>query len=225
MKLVMASLAASLLLACGSEPGVNFTLYVDAPDANLCVGVAGFDVIVSSASGEETKVRRRVPTTILAGKDCLLPGQFSFPELNLDAPVTVTVNGYDGSGRELRVQGQKSLSNLRDGSVHLSLVAGPSKSPVLVFYRNPLLDGVPIEQISGLTISKAMGGTGPLLSVDRLTAGELFDAEPGAYGIPGFLTEPPADGTVLTVSFAVEPMIKNKRITVHAPVDGYYSAQ
>src|SRR5690242_7470913 len=83
MKLVVASLAASLLLACGSEPGPNVTLFVKAPaDSELCIGVAGFEVIVSSASGAETKVRKRVPSTILAGKDCLLPTQLSFPELD-----------------------------------------------------------------------------------------------------------------------------------------------
>ena len=125
----------------------------------------------------------------------------------------------------MRVKGQTIRPNLREGSVHVPLGPGPSTLPLLVIYRNPLLDGVPLEKVSALTVTKPMGGTGDLLSVDRTAAGEFFDAEPGAYGIPRFVIEPPAIGTALMVDFTAEGMVKSKRINVVQSTGTYYLAQ
>ena len=226
MKFVAASVVASLFIACGSEPGPTATIYVDPPtNGDACVGVAGFEVIIAPAGGEPRPTRRRLISTALAARDCVLPESISVPEVEIDAPVDVSVNGYDGTGVQVRVTGRHPLPNLRGGSARLQLEPGLSRSPLLVFHRNPLLEGVPLQRVTSMSISKPMGGTGTLLTVDRVTGGDFLDPEPGAYEIPGFSSQPPAEGTDLQITFTADTPIKAQRITVGKFNGTYYPAQ
>jgi hypothetical protein len=216
MKILMAGLGASMLIACGSESGVDATVYVDAPSSgDSCVGVAGFEVIVSPA-GQAPHTDRLVDTaTILDARSCRLPLDFSVASLEIDVPLTVTVNGYDGSGTKVRVSGRQTIQSLRDGPVHLDLKPASLLLPLLVFDRNPLLDGVPITEVTTMVIAKQMGME-TLLSVDRPTAGVFLNPEPGAYGMPTGLAAGGTDrGLAITVSFTADGrMIKESRLTV-----------
>jgi hypothetical protein len=195
---------------------------------NSCVGVAGFEVIVSPTGQSEPPVQRVGPTTIVDPSACALPLPVSVPNLNIDAPVNVIVRGYDGTGAGLRVNGSQTLQNLRDKPVHLVLKAASQQlPPLLVFYRNPWLEGVPISEITSMAIGTQMGMTN-LLTVNRMTAGDYLNPEPGAYGIPAGLTGGlAAKGMVITVNFTAKAgqMIRQARLTIVDWNGTYYTAQ
>ena len=214
MKIILASVGASLLIACGGESGADATVYVDPPTNgdNSCVGVAGFEVIVSP-TGQAQQTKKLVgPATILDATACAVPS-FSIPNLEIDAAIIVTVNGYDGSGTKVRVTGRQTIQSLRQGPVHLQLEPASSQlPPLLVFDRGPLLGSVDVSQIETIGISPQMGGGMSLLNVNRTSAGVFMDLEPGAYGISTGLT----DGLAINVNFTAQggQMIRDAKLTV-----------
>jgi hypothetical protein len=212
MKIIWTSLGASMLIACGSQPGANATIYVDPPQDPLsCVGVAGFEVTVEPLGKASETKRVMLPETILDAASCALP-RFSIPDLDIDLPVNVTINGFDGGGK-LRVGGEAGIMSLHENPVHLTLEA-KTLHPLLVFERKPYLGGVPLSEVTGMRITTQMMGITPLLSVNRDDPGVFFDSEPGAYGIS---TIPP-NGTFMgsiTVAFSGPmPAIRDAKLTV-----------
>jgi hypothetical protein len=223
MKAIVASLGASMLVACGGESSLEATLYVDPPAIGDCVGVAGFEVIVTPAGKPAHTEHLITPSTILDPKMCALPQRFSLPDLDVNASVGVTVRGYDGSGTALRVSGIQSLPNLREGPVRLALKAAEPLPPLLVFRRNPLLENATLAEVTSMAIVKQMGAIN-LLTVDRSSNG-YFDPEPGAYGIAGLDPTGAAKGTALVVKFTLpDRTIRDGRITLDWN-GTYYTAQ
>jgi hypothetical protein len=186
MKIILASLCASFFIACGSEQGADVTIVVDPPaNGANCVGVAGFQVTVSPTGRAPITEKLVDKATILDASSCRLPPGFLLADLEVDAAVTVTVTGYDGSGTKLRVIGSRTIPDLRQGEVHLSLEAAPLLPPqLLVFERAPFLGGAPVKDLQTIEISPQGGGTS-LLNVNRDDAGIFMNPEPGAYGIDG----------------------------------------
>jgi hypothetical protein len=223
MKVIFASVGASMLVACGGESGAEATLYVDPPTSGNCLGVAGFEVIVTPAGKPAHTEHLITPATILDPKVCALPQRFSLPDLDVNASVGVTVRGYDGSGTALRVAGVQSLPNLREGPVRLALKAAEPLPPLLVFRRNPLLENATLSEVTSMAIVKQMGQD-TLLTVDRSSTG-YFDPEPGAYGIAGLDPNGAAKGTAIFVKFTVPGRtIKEGRVTLDWN-GTYYTAQ
>lgn len=225
MKIVFGAVVV-LLAACSGEPGPNVRLVVEAPLDDSCIGVAGFEVTISP-SGRAPEVRQLVgKAPILAAQDCKLPDSFRLSDLAIDAPITVTVTGYDATGTAARVTGRSEIASLRGGDARLRLErAAPTLPTLLVFYRNRFLENVPWEAIESMSIATQMGSK-TWLNVDCKQAKGFFTPEPGAFGIPTGLAPQGADpGTLLTVEFnAPGYSVKNGRITVGTWTGSYYNA-
>ncbi len=227
MKVLWASLCTSMSIACGSEPGANATIYVDPPrDGIGCVGVAGF-ILTVSPTGQPSKTEQvPAPATILSASDCAFPGSFSVPDLAVDLPVTVGINGFDGSGK-LRVSGEKSIQSLRDGPVHLELKSQQILDPLLVFERKPYLGDAALSEVTNMSITTQMMGMIRLLSVNASDPGVFFDREPGAYGISMLDAEGGSTGMAIIVAFTAAPRtIRDARLTLDWNALGrYYTAR
>ncbi|MET0594335.1 MAG: hypothetical protein ABW133_16655 [Polyangiaceae bacterium] len=225
MKILALCAAALAIVACGSEPGPQSTLYVDPPTDDSCIGVIGFEVKISPAGQEPTTRRLIRSAPVLAQENCKLPETATLGELALDTPVTVTVTGFDSSGASARVAGRAEIPSLRSEPIHLKLARTlPTLPTVLVFYRNRLLENVPWNAVKTMTIATQMGSK-TLLTVDRGTATEFFEPEPGAFGISGLVPGGSETTNTLTVSFTTaDTTSKNARITVGAWMTNYYMA-
>ena len=227
MKMLLASLVASALVACGGEPDLDTILYVEPPrDGGSCIGVAGFEVRVSQAGRAEQTARLVGPEPILEPNVCALPNSpFTIQDLDLESPVTVNIEGYDGTGKNRRVSATKTLTSLHESPVRLALTAASSQAQLLVFDRGLLLQGTQLSAIKTMVIS-TQKQPDPLLSVDRDSAGVFFGPEPGAYSIATGLRPDGLDnGVVLTVDFP-DTMIPRGRITTEWKMNGgYYYAR
>ena len=225
MRVLALSAAVLAIVACGPEPGPQATLYVDAPTDESCIGVIGFDVIISPAGKEPTTRRLIRSAPVLTAENCQLPETATLGDLAIDAPVTVDVNGYDSSGVSARVTGRAEISSLRGDPVHLKLArALPTLPTVLVFYRNRLLENVPWSAVKTMTIGTQMGSK-TLLTVDRGVADQFFEPEPGAFGISGLVPGGTETMKSLTVDFTTsDTTTKNGKITVGSWMNSYYMA-
>jgi len=227
MKMLVASLVVGALIACGGEPDVDTILYVDPPkDGGSCVGVAGFKVRVSQAGQAEHTAELVDSEPILDPTVCALPGPpFIIQDLDLDSPVTVTIEGFDGTGQNKRVSATKTLTSLQEGPVHLPLTNPMSSlSSLLVFDRRLLLQGTPLSAIKTMLISTQKQPEA-LLSVIREDAGVFFGPEPGAYTIETGLRPNGLDSDLaLTVDFP-DTMIPRGRLTTQWNSNGYYDAK
>ena len=218
MKLLLASLGASTVIACGDATGAAATtLHIDPPMSGdtSCVGVAGFEVIVAPTGRAAQTAKLVGPAPILDPSACAIPRSFTIEDLEIEAPIAVTVHGYDGSGTAARVSGTQTIKSLHEGSVRLPLKPASVLPPLLVFYRNPLLEGVFLADVTTMTIATQMGSN-TLLTVSHSGANVFFDPEPGAYGIPGLAPAGAAKGTALTVNFTAQGgrVIKESRFTL-----------
>jgi hypothetical protein len=214
MKAVLAIFGACAAVGCGGESGVDATVFIDPPSNETgCVGVAGFEVIVSPV-GRTAKTEQLVGSaTILDARDCRMPRTFKIEELDGDSPVDIIINGYDGTGAGPRVTASKRLDNLRQSPVHVPLTETSSRPPLLVFQRN--LEGASASDLDDITISRQMGSQ-TLLTITRMKAGVYMIPEPAAYGVNGLRPNGEEENTVLNVSYTA-PMrtIKEQRITLH----------
>jgi hypothetical protein len=184
-----------MLAACGSS-GPTAIFYVDPPPATDlgCIGVAGFEVTISSAAKNAPSgpILNTAPTLVPA--DCHLRHSYSADDINIDGPATVTVEGHDGAGM-LLVQGSAQIANLHAGPTHVELASAGAPLPILVIYRTSL--GAPVSDIATLVVRAMQMGT-TLLTVNN---NPYFSVEPGAYAVPsGRLAPNGADqGLVLFV--------------------------
>jgi hypothetical protein len=216
--MLLASLGASAVVACGDATGAAATtLHIDPPTSGdtSCVGVAGFEVIVVPTGHAAQTTKLVGPAPILDTSKCAIPRSFTIEDLEVEAPIAVTVHGYDGSGSAARVSGTQTIKSLHEGSVRLPLKPASALPPLLVFYRNPLLEGVFLADVTTMTIATQMGSK-TLLTVSHSGADVFFDPEPGAYGIPELDADGAASGTVLNVNFTAQGgrMIKQSRFTL-----------
>jgi hypothetical protein len=223
MKVILATLGASLLVACGDRSDANLTLYIYPPKSG-CVGVAGFEVKVSQ-SGQADHAKKIVgPNPILDPQTCRLPDTFKIDALDIESPVTVDIQGYDGAGRGPLVQARTEITNLRQGEVRLELarVASPM---LLVFDRGLLLQGNQLSSVNSITVS-IQRQQEPLLSVSRDVAQDFFNPEPGAYIVQTGLNPPPMDnGVALSVELSGQGVMSKDRVTMQWDPNGYYRAQ
>jgi hypothetical protein len=222
MKIALASLGASLLIACGSEPGANATMYVDPPPGDGCIGVAGFEVIVSPTGKVPLTASAETPATILAAADCKLPRSISVPDLDIHLPVSVKINGFDGSGK-LRVSGEKGIMSLNEGPVHLELKAQQALPPLLVFDRKPYLADVALSEVTSMTISFQMGMM-ELVGVNPADPGVFFNPEPGAYGSSLLAQDGSDKGDSISVVFTAGTRTIQTKLTLEHN-GRYYTAR
>jgi hypothetical protein len=214
MRVILAGVGVSVLIACGGQSGPDAAIFIDPPQSgDSCVGVAGFHVVVTPA-GEVGQEKHLVgPGPILDAKACALPAEFSIKDLDVDSPVTVNVRGYDGTGVGVRVSASRRIQNLRESAVRVPLEEDITRPPLLVFQRN--LEGAAASAIDSMTIRRQMGSV-QLLSVSRATAGEYLNAEPGAYGIRALAPMGGDQKAVLVVNYEVPGRtIKEQRIELN----------
>jgi hypothetical protein len=225
VKMLLASLGASAVIACGEEPDVNAILYVEPPTGGgNCVGVAGFKVRVSQAGQADQTADLVDSDPILDPTVCALPGPpFIIQDLDLDSPVTVTIEGYDGTGQNKRVSAAKTITSLQEGPVRLPLTSlMSSQSSLLVFDRGLILQGTPLSAVKTMVVSTQKQPE-PLLSVIRDGAGVFFGPEPGAYET-GLRPNGLDSDVTLTVDFP-ETTIPRGRLTTQWNSNGYYYAK
>jgi hypothetical protein len=228
MRVILAGVGVSVLIACGGQSGADVILDVDPPLEGSCVGVAGFEVTVSP-SGQAPQSKKLVgPQPILDPTVCALPGPFMIQDLDLDSPISIDVRGYDGTGTSMRVSASTTLTSLRQSPKHLVLRAEQTRHPLLVLNRNAALQGVPLSDVKTIAISTQMMSTS-LLTVASDIAGVFFEPEPAAYGIPmGLRGDGSNSGLALSVNFfaADGTTIARARVTAEWNLSrGYYEAR
>jgi hypothetical protein len=187
----------SVLLACSSSSSnkANVIFYVDPPpDGDVgCIGVAGFDVAISS--GGRTSPSGPLLNAggpVLESSACRLSRPFSLPDLDLDAPASVAVTGYDGAGMA-RVEATGHIDNLHGNPPHLQLRTTTTPPlPVLVVHRGPLLGIAKLSEVTRLEITTMRQP----LTLLNITPGDYFSVEPAAYGISANLSPTGADNGV-----------------------------
>jgi hypothetical protein len=225
MRAALLSLGVSALAACGGKPSVNATFYVKPPPPgdSSCLGVAGFEVVVSSTRGE-SKSALVNPMPVLDPKGCAVARPFTFEELDVEALVTVTITGYDGAGVP-RLRATNTMKNLHEAPVHLELQPTLSPpAPVLVVRRSQYLQGTPLSELESMLISLQMQSV-PILSVDPKRATPYFDVEPGAYAVPDLAADGGHHGRALTVDFISPLQARKVRFTATWNMTGgYYDA-
>jgi hypothetical protein len=230
MKTLFLRLSSSLLLAasCGDSTKVDGLLYVDPvpePDRS-CIGVAGFQVVVSSQGRDSASEPLVGPTPIFDTKSCALSGSYTVGDLDVGAPVTVAVTGYDSSGAA-RVGGTTTLTKLQTEPSRITLHGISPTLPLLVVARNQWLGGAPLSSVTGVVVATAKMQPMELVSANRMDAGRYFDPEPAAFGVPVGLA---ADGTDTGLAITVELLgpatqIRQKATAVWDPTHFYYEAK
>ena len=230
MKTLFLKLSASLLLtaSCGDSAKVDGLLYVDPvpePDRS-CIGVAGFQVVVSSQGRDSTSEQLVGPAPIFDTKRCALNGSFTVGDLDVGAPVTVTVTGYDSSGAA-RVGGTTTLTKLQAEPSHITLHTISPTLPLLVVARSQWLAGAPLSSVTGMIVATAKMQPMELVSANRMDAGRYFDPEPGAFGVAVGLAADGADtGLPITVELlGMATQIRQRATAVWDPTRLYYEAR
>jgi hypothetical protein len=155
-----------------------------------------------------------------------LTGSYRVGDLDVGAPVTVTVTGYDSDGAA-RVGGTTTLMKLQTEPSHITLRAISPTLPVLVVARNQWLGGAPLSSVTGLVVTTAKMMPMELVSANRMEAGRYFDPEPAAFGVPVGLA---ADGSDTQLPITVEILglatqIRQKATAVWDPTHLYYEAR
>jgi hypothetical protein len=217
---------ASIGFSCGGSSTVAATLYVEPvpePDRS-CVGVVGFQVAATSGAREVKSAPLLNPAPVLDAAKCGLSQSFTVEDLDLEAPVQVSVIGFDGAGAA-RVSGMTLIDKLATGSRHIQLQGLKSTVPVLVIERARWLQGASLSTLTALTISTAKMQPTPILSVDRSTAGAYFDTEPAAYGVP-LDADGGDDGLAVTMDLIGSTNPKGIRLSLGWNAGGlYYEAK
>jgi hypothetical protein len=223
MRAALLSLGLWAIAACGAKPSVNATFYVDPPPDgdDSCIGVAGFEVVVSSTKGEsKSALVNAMP--VLDPKNCAVARPFTFEDLDIEGPVTVTITGYDGAGVP-RVRAANTMKNLHEAPARLALQATTSPlAPVLVVPRSQYLQGMRLSDLESMVVSFQMQSV-PILSVDPKRAGPYFDVEPGAYTVADLAPEGRDAMRALTIDFYFQ--MQPRKVRFSATWTGrYYNA-
>jgi hypothetical protein len=227
MKRGLAAITASCALACGGSAKVNATLFLDpVPDSDLsCIGVAGFEVVVSSLGRDFRSGPVVGMAPVLDPKGCRLDTPFTVGDLDPDEPIEVQVTGYDGSGAP-RVTGRTRMNKL-ESEAHVALQGMPTPPlPVLVVHRTQLLEGAFLKDVQSLTVSTAkMGPPSVLVETSRTQAGAYFNPEPAAYGVPGLREGGSSDGLDVSLEFGGVAVAPRRLVATWNPTRSYYEAK
>jgi hypothetical protein len=214
------------LLGCGSSSKTNVIFYVDPPAMGDmgCIGVAGFDVVVSSGGSNAPSGPIVNTAPVLDASNCHLTRHFTIQDLDIASPATVTVTGYDGAGVP-RVEATGRVDSLQGVPPHLQLKSTATPPlPLLVVHRPPLLGTAKLSDVMSLLIS-TQRRTATLVSV---TPGPYFAAEPGAYGVSANLAPGGADsGLALFADVTTaQGLLPRAKLTANwNMIGGYYEAQ
>ena len=218
---------AAALVSCGSSAEKrNLIFYVDPPPAGdvACIGVAGFDVVVTADGRSSPSGPLPNAAPVLDAASCHLTRPFTIEDLDIESPASVVVTGNDGDGIP-RVQATGRVDNLRAGPIHLELKAtAMPPTPVLVVNRTQLLGGARISDITRLTVNIMTGGRPILVDVGP---GAYSSVEPAPYGVPSNLAAGgAADGTVITVDVTTtQGTLPRARRNIVWNVNGYYEVK
>jgi hypothetical protein len=211
--------AAAVLSCASSGPKTNLVFQIDAPSDSSCIGVAGFEVVITSPGRNSDSHALRKSTTALDNASCHLDAAFTIDEVNVDAPASVFVTGHDGAGA-IRVQATGSVDNLHAQPTHLQLKATTTPPVLVIRNRSQMLTGPEtLADVTGMTIARLRGNT----TILTVTAGDYFLVEPGAYGVSGLAmdsTDVPLDITVDLMN-AQGSLVKAKRTATWNPA-GYF---
>jgi hypothetical protein len=185
------------LCAIGCRNTTQVTVLVDPPSDHGCIGVAGFDVDIAGGQGSKQQtVLRTAP--VLADEDCRIPSAVSLDGLDPEAPVDITINGYDDL-RELRVSGSAHLDGLDPAApTRLLLVsaAAAAARPVLALDRAVAFPGIDLSTVTSINIHTQKGNLDLVTAtIDEPTAPFFSVGEPGAFT----LKQTPAEGEDIAV--------------------------
>jgi hypothetical protein len=190
-----------------------------------CVGVAGFEVTVTTRAGRSESEPLLGEGPVRDPLGCALPSPFTIENLDPGENVTVTVTGYDGTGVTALVRATTSLPNLEGGAVHLRLAAVPPTAPLLIIHRAAHLEGRPLTTVKSMAVATQMMSS-DLLSVHFEEAGKYLYVEPGAYAIPALQPGGGSADMPLTITFNPEARTSKVRLTAAWNSAGlYYEAK
>jgi hypothetical protein len=203
------------------------TFYVDPPPIGDtgCIGVAGFDVVVSSGGTNAPSGPLVNTAPVLDASNCHLTRHFTIQDLDIASPATVTVTGYDGAGAP-RVEATGHVDNLQSVPPHLQLKSTATPPlPLLIVHRPPLLGSAKLSDVMSLLIS-TQRRSATLVSV---TPGAYFAAEPGAYGVSSANLAPNGADSGLALFADVttaQGLLPRVKLTANWNMTGgYYEAQ
>jgi hypothetical protein len=216
------------LVSCGaSSEKANLVFHVDAPMAGDvgCIGVAGFEVEVTSEGKSSPSGPLPNEAPVLDNGSCRLSKPFSIQGVDIDAPASVVVTGRDGAGL-VRVEATGRVDNLRAAATNLQLKATPSPPlPVLVVYRTTLT-GAAVGDIGHLTVTPMGGSRAALVDVGP---GAYSMVEPAPYGVPGtnLRSDGSDDGLTVFVDATTKQgmMLPRARRNLSWNKNGYYVLQ
>jgi hypothetical protein len=83
------------------------------------------------------------------------------------------------------VGGTANIDNLHAGTKPIELKVEGAPPPPLILDRGTLLGGVPIADVSTMSVTTAKGPPIGLKTVNRLDGPAFFDVDPGGFGIEG----------------------------------------
>jgi hypothetical protein len=178
--------AFALLAGCSSDPAGETVVHVDllAPSDTSCIGVSGFQVEVTTGGADAGLVKemKKRSRPVLSNTDCKLESAVSLASVDLDAPLDISVKGFDGAGN-VRVAGTVRINKLRDAPDQVILLkyagAELTAPPVLAIERvTTLLAGKPVTDLMSIEVTRQPAGT-VLLKGDNTS--QFFDVgEPWA---------------------------------------------
>jgi hypothetical protein len=148
-----------------------------------CLGIVGFEVTAQATGKAPVTEIILNAAAVQAVDDCKLARPFTMTDLDIEAPVTVTVRGFDG-GNQARLSGSTSLDNLHAPTTQIPLLKEGAPPPPLILDRTTLLGGIPLSEVTSMSIWTAKGQPAELKSVAR-DKNPFFDVDPGGFGIEG----------------------------------------
>jgi hypothetical protein len=222
--LVAAGLA-FLLGACSSPKGPSATLLVTQPVGadDACLGVVGFDITSTGAGKTSQSGPILNAAAVQSLNACQIDHPFVVDGLATDAPISVTVHGYDGAG-QARVMGTGNIANLGAKPDPIVLSKDGTPQTPLIIDQQRWLGGIPLSQVESMTLRTVKGGQPtPILSVTRAQAGAYFDVDPGGFGVEL------SGGEEVTLEFTFSnaaTTVPKQRLTITVdPSVGVYRAQ
>jgi len=222
----------ALIAAAGCGPrSLSVTLALDPPADNSCIGVAGFVVTIKPLGRDPVVQALPNPSPILSKGACRLPQQVSVPDIDVDLPIDVAVDGFD-SLQQLRVAGSLRVPSLDSpGEAHLVLgAAGDTTAGILVVDRSAALLDLPLAQVTAIQISSkspnCSNQNADIIPRTSVQSAEFFDASAtGAFAAPTAALATLTDGTTVFVClYFAAPTAQGATYRVSQATGGYWQA-
>ena len=219
--LLTCGLVAASVAACGhAKPSV--TLPVDPPGDDSCIGVAGFIVTVKPVG--KAPIAQILPnrSPVLSRDACRLPYAALADDIDLDAPIDVTIEGYD-SIEQQRVTGTARIPSLdAPGNQRLQLAAATQAGSmsVIVIDRTMALAGRSLAEVTQFEVTTKTNG--PVIGPVQINEATPFFAvgEPGAFA----LSADPTGEIIVILTFGTDSSGKPHYSVAQTPGEPFLRA-